>query len=181
MATHIALIRGINVGSGQRVAMADLRDALSERGFHQVRTLLNSGNVVLESDAAPSAVADSVSDVLATELDVIAQVIIRSAQQVITAVQADPFGSAAADGSKHFLGFPAQQPEPHRVRTIGALHDDGSTAPDLARLRQGHLYLWCPSGISRATFAKLDWGKALGTPVTIRNWNTVTKLVHIAG
>ena len=43
-----------------------------------------------------------------------------------------------------------------------------------------HLYLWCPNGISQATFRKLNWDKAFGTPVTMRNWNTVTKLVDLA-
>ncbi len=180
MPTHIALIRGINVGTGKRVAMAQLRAALADRGFERIRTLLNSGNVVLESDAGPDAVADSVSDVLATELQVSAEVIVQSPDQVIAAMAADPFGSTADDGSKHFIGFPAQKPQPGRVGAITELRVDAVTAPDLARLIQDHLYLWCPNGISRARFA-LNWDKALGTPVTIRNWNTVTKLVHLAG
>ena len=57
------------------------------------------------------------------------------------------------------------------------LADDADTAPDVARLVKDHLYLWCPTGISKATFAAVNWDKKLGTAVTMRNWNTVTKLV----
>ncbi len=180
MTTHIALIRGINVGTGNRVAMADLREALSGMGYQQVRTLLNSGNVVLESNESPRTVAKAVSDVLAGPLGVSAEVIVRSPEQVLAAMEADPFGSVATDGSKHFLGFPAGRPTAGKVEKITELNDDAATAPDLARLVDDHLYLWCPNGISKSTFTKLNWDKALGTPVTVRNWNTVTKLVALA-
>ncbi len=180
MTTHIALIRGINVGTGNRVAMADLRKALEHIGYEDVRTLLNSGNAVFGSTASPSAVSAAVSDVLAG-LGVNAQVIVRSRQQVVAAMEADPYGAVAHDGSKHFLGFLARRPEMSKVKQVVELGDDAGSAPDLARLIEDHLYLWCPNGISKSAFTKLNWDKALGTPVTVRNWNTVTKLVELAG
>ena len=181
MTTHIALVRGINVGTGKRVAMAELRETLESLGYGRVRTLLNSGNVVLDSGDSQQAVADGVSDALAERLGVSAAVIVRNRDQLIAAMAADPFGQVATDGSKHFLGFPAATPASDRVAKIIELRDHAATAPDQARLIRDHLYLWCPNGISRSSFSKLNWDKALGTPVTVRNWNTATKLIELAG
>ena len=65
MTTHIALIRGINVGTAKRVAMGDLREMLSGLGYSDVRTLLNSGNAVLRSEDSPKMVAEAISRGLA--------------------------------------------------------------------------------------------------------------------
>ena len=177
MTTHIALIRGINVGTSKRVAMADLRNALTGLGFGQVRTLLNSGNVILESDQSPKAVARAVSETLAGRLGVPAEVIVRSRGQLLAAMAADPFGPDAPDGSKHFLGCLADTPAPGSAERIPELRDPPTCAPDQARLIGRHLYLWCPAGLSASAFAKVNWDRALGTAVTVRNWNTMEKLI----
>src|SRR4051794_32869155 len=67
---QVALIRGINVGKAKRVAMADLRAALEDLGYTDVRTLLNSGNVVFTAGVAPGKAAASIEKVLAGELGV---------------------------------------------------------------------------------------------------------------
>ena len=180
MTTHIALIRGINVGTSKRVAMADLRDALTGLGFAHVRTLLNSGNVVLESEQSPTAVARAVSGTLAGQLGVPAEVIVRSRGQLLAAMAADPFGPDAPNGSKHFLGCLAATPAPVTAERIPELQDPTACAPDRARLIGRQLSLWCPAGLSASAFAKINWDRALGTAVTVRNWNTVEKLIGLA-
>lgn len=180
MTTHIALIRGINVGTGHRVAMGALREMLAGLGYSDVRTLLNSGNAVFRSNDSPKNVSEAISKGLAEQLKVPAEVIVRSRDQVVRAIAADPFGAVAAEGSKHFLGFLADRPPAATVKKIAELGESADTAPDIARFVDGALYLWCPNGISKATFKKLNWDRAFGTPVTIRNWNTVTKLVNLA-
>ena len=89
MTTHIALIRGINVGTAKRVAMGDLREMLSGLGYSDVRTLLNSGNAVLRSEDSPKVVAEAISRGLAGELKVPAEVIVRSRDQVVRAMDAE--------------------------------------------------------------------------------------------
>lgn len=180
MTTHIALIRGINVGTGKRVAMAALREMLAGLGYTDVRTLLNSGNAVIRSEDSPTDVAAAVSRGLAEELKVPAEVIVRSRDQVVRAMAADPFGTVATEGSKHFLGFLAGRPSAERLQKIAEITENADTAPDIARVIEDHVYLWCPNGISQARFKKLNWDKALGTAVTVRNWNTVSKLVELA-
>lgn len=177
--TQIALIRGINVGTAKRVAMADLRKMLAGLGYSDVRTLLNSGNAVFTTTDSSSAVTAAVEQGLLEELKVPARVLVRSRAQVVAAMAADPFGDIATDGSRHFLGF-LDTPPTNPVGDIAELAEDADTAPDLARLVDDHLYLWCPNGISKATFAAVNWDKKLGTAVTVRNWNTAGKLVDLA-
>jgi uncharacterized protein (DUF1697 family) len=177
--TRIALIRGINVGTAKRVAMADLRELLSGLGYGDVRTLLNSGNAVFSTKDPIETVTAAIEHGLRDDLKVPARVLVRTRAQVVAAMRADPFGDIATDGSKHFLGFLDSSPT-KPVGEIAELADDADTAPDIARLVDGHLYLWCPAGISKATFAAVSWDKKLGTAVTIRNWNTVGKLVDLA-
>jgi uncharacterized protein (DUF1697 family) len=180
MTTHIALIRGINVGTGNRVAMGALREMLAGLGYSDVRTLLNSGNAIFRSDDSPKTVAAAISRGLAEELKVTVEVLVRSRDQVLRAMAADPFGAVATDGSKHFLGFLAERPSAAALQKVAESSEDADTAPDIARVIHDHVYLWCPNGISKARFKKLNWDKTLGTPVTIRNWNTVSKLVALA-
>jgi len=178
--TQIALIRGINVGGSKRVAMAELRDMLSGLGYRDVRTLLNSGNAVFDSSGSPAAVSSAIAKGLADELRVPAEVVVRSAEQVEAAMAADPLNSVATDGSKHFLGFLQAKPARNKVDEIAELAEDADTAPDVVRLIGDHLYLWCPNGSLKATFSKVNWDRRLGTAVTMRNWNTVAKLVELA-
>ena len=146
--THIALIRGINVGPNKRVAMAALRNMLTGLGYQDVRTHLNSGNAIFSATGPPAAVAEAVERGLAQDLQVI--------------------------------GFLRDEPAKKAVAEIPELADDADTAPDQVRLVGDHLYLWCPNGSLNATFSKVNWDRKLGTVVTVRNWNTVTKLADIA-
>lgn len=177
--SQIALIRGINVGTAKRVAMADLRELLSGIGYGNVRTLLNSGNAIFTTNDSSAKVAEAIERVLREDLVVPARVLVRSRAQVLAAMAADPLRDIATDGSKHFLGFLDTMPT-NAVDDIAELAEDADTAPDIARLVNGHLHLWCPGGISKATFAAVNWDKKLGTAVTIRNWNTIGKLVDLA-
>jgi uncharacterized protein (DUF1697 family) len=180
VSTQIALIRGINVGTAKRVAMADLRKMLTGLGYTDVRTLLNSGNAIFGTADSVADVTAAIEKGLADDLGVPARVLVRTRAQVEKALAADPLGKVATDGAKHFLGFLVDKPTRKQVDDIVELTDDAGTSPDIARLVDDHLYLWCPNGISNATFAKVSWDKKLGTAVTMRNWNTLTKLVALA-
>ncbi len=103
--TKIALIRGINVGTAKRVAMADLRKMLTGLGYADVRTLLNSGNAVFATDDSSAKVTAAIEHGLREDLKVPARVLVRTRAQVVAAMAADPLGDTATDGSKHFLGF----------------------------------------------------------------------------
>ena len=180
MNTKIALIRGINVGTAKRVAMADLREMLTGLGYSDVRTLLNSGNAIFGTTDSVADVTAAIEKGLADDLGVPAKVLVRTRDQVERALAADPLGEVATDGAKHFLGFLVEKPTKQAMDEIDELTNSTDWAPDIAKLVDDHVYLWCPNGISKATFAKVSWDKKLGIAVNMRNWNTLTKLVALA-
>ena len=176
MSRHVAFLRGINVGRNKRVAMADLRTAVAGLGFTDVKTLLNSGNVVFTGAAAAAhrAPAD-LQAVIASDFGVDCAVVVRSATEVTSVVAKAPFLSVATNPSRHFVGFLAGEPSAGAPSSIAAI----DVAPDLIRLVGREVYLWCPAGLLDSPLAKQGWEKTLGTPVTVRNWSTVTKVAAL--
>jgi uncharacterized protein (DUF1697 family) len=179
MARHIVLLRGVNLGPHKRIAMAKLRTTLTEAGFGDVVTHLQSGNVVLDSPLPVAKVGPAVEAAICDALDLRTDVIVRSPAQLAAAIEADPFGEAATDPARHVLGFLAADPAADKVeaieKRIAALPSDG----DRHAFHGRHFYLWCPNGISRSPYFKVPWDR-LGVSSTQRNWNTVTALLALA-
>src|SRR5436190_10441059 len=98
---HVALLRGINVGTAKRIAMADLRALIEGLGYRGVRTLPNSGNVVLSPPNESRRVdADELERVIAKKLGVVTRVTVLTAKEVMTAVRQNPFAKVAKDASR---------------------------------------------------------------------------------
>src|SRR5262245_59517957 len=101
MPTLIALLRGINVGKAKRVAMSDLRKLVEKRGYSDVRTLLNSGNVVLKSSSADTAKASKrIEQALFDGTGVSARVLVVSAEELAAAVKENPLLKVADNPSR---------------------------------------------------------------------------------
>ena len=167
----IALLRGVNVGTAKRVAMADLRGVVEGLGCADVRTHLNSGNVVFT--APPELVAtaaERIERAVADDLGVTCAVVTRTGAQLLSIIEANPL--SAGDPSKTLVGFFPSVPTKSRVAEL----IDGLDEPDHIAVLGSELYLWCPDGVLKSPFAKVAWEKALGVPVTMRNWNTTRKL-----
>jgi len=155
--TLIALIRGINVGRAKRVAMADLRAIVEDLGYRDVRTLLNSGNIVFTA-SGHSAVnsADCIEAALSTRL---------------TIVDDNPLGDFASDPSRLLVAF-LRNPE-DLTRLDPLLEQDWKD--EVLALGVGVAYLWCPNGIIASRLVKAV-GRVLGDNMTTLNWATVMKL-----
>ncbi len=179
MATRlVVLLRGINVGGNKLVDMARLRGMLSGLGYTEVETLLQSGNAVVT--AAPRQVAQAatqIEDAIAAEFGVECRVIVRTATELAAAMAADPLLPVADNPSRHFVGFLSDPPDKAGVTQV----TDGDYGIDLVRVVKQHVYLWCPNGITGSPLGKLNLDRILNTAVTMRNWNTVTKLAARAG
>lgn len=172
---QIVLLRGINVGRVKRIAMADLRSVLADLGHTDVATVLQSGNVVLTAQSAPAGTATAIRSAIAERFGFDVAVLVRTAAELAAAIAADPFGDTAPDGSRHLLGFCTTAPSAEAVAALLKRHDDGKL-----RIDGDRLYLWCPDGVLASPFGTVDWRQALGVEVTMRNWNTVTKLAALA-
>jgi len=179
MATRlVALLRGINVGGNKLVDMARLRTVLSDLGHTDVQTYLQSGNVVFS--CPPKAVAGAATELenaIAREFGFDCRVIVRTAAGLAGAMSADPLLHLLGNPSRHLIGFLSDPPLPEGVKRL-ASQDFGL---DQLGIIDQHLYLWCPNGITGSPFGKLNFDRILGVAVTMRNWNTVTKLAALAG
>jgi uncharacterized protein (DUF1697 family) len=152
--THVALIRGINVGKAKRVAMADLRALVADLGYGNVRTLLNSGNVVFD---VPSKIrgeaAVRISEAMTKRLGVSARVIVLSAVEVAAAVDANPLGKIADNPSRLFVAVLAR-PEDRRLLAPLAKQDWN---PDALAIGRRVAYIWCANGLLESRLFEAAW------------------------
>jgi uncharacterized protein (DUF1697 family) len=168
---QVALIRGINVGRAKRVAMADLRALVEGLGYVNVRTLLNSGNVVFTARAAKGNAAAHIEKALATNLGVSARVIVLTATELADAVTQNPLLEVADDSSRLLLAVLSNPADRHKLESL--MEQDW--APEALALGTRVAYLWCPPGILASRLAE-SVSRVLGDAVTTRNWATMMKL-----
>lgn len=168
---QVALLRGINVGRAKRVAMADLRKLLGDLGFAQVRTVLNSGNVVYDGGTVtPTEAASRIEEALVLKLGVAARVTVLSASQFAELFEQNSL-APAADASRLLtlvLNNPAD------VQRLAPLLQQ-PWQPEALALGRWAAYAWCPDGVL-ASKVVAALGVLLGDGVTSRNWATMQKL-----
>ena len=178
MTTHaqVALLRGINVGRAKRVAMADLRKLMTDLGYADVKTVLNSGNVVFRCEQpAPAEAATRIEEALVLKLGVGARVTVLDAQQFADVVADNCLQQVASDPSRLLVAVFNNPGD--RARLAPLAHQDW--APEAFALGRWAAYIWCCDGVlaSRAAGAM---GHLLGDAVTTRNWSTISKLHALA-
>ena len=172
---YVALLRAINLGSKRRVSMPQLREVLTARGFGSVRTHLASGNVLLDSALGEAELAEQLSAIIQEEFALDVPVVLRTADELAGVVASDPVGDLATDPSRYSVTFFPAAPDEERVAALPPA--DGGTYA----VRGRELYLWLPDGVMQSPMGKWKWDQLLGVAGTARNWNTVTKLVELAG
>lgn len=177
MTTHIALVRGINVGGRRRLRMADLRALLEDLGYGQVTTVLQSGNAVFTAGDSAAQVARRIEERLAGDHGLDVTVLVRSREELVAVVDGNPFSEATATPAKLHVAFLSDDPAPGRLAGI----EPAEFAPDELRAGARALYLWYPNGAGRSKLTNDVLERRLGVRATARNWNTVTKLLALAG
>jgi len=178
-AVLVALLRGINVGTAKRVAMADLRALMERLGYAGVRTLLNSGNVMFSAARAePREAAQRIEKGLAAQLGVSARVTVISAAELEEIVATNPLSDVAENPSRLLVGILNDPADGAKLGEIVA-KDWGDERVVLGSLRAGGaaraLYMWMPRGVIQGRL-NAAVSKALKDGVTARNWSTMLKL-----
>jgi uncharacterized protein (DUF1697 family) len=169
---YIALLRGINVGTAKRVAMADLRKLIDELGYEDVRSVLNSGNIVFSANGIdPGAAAAAIEENLVLKLGVAARVMVLSREQLATVLAENTLLSVAADHSRLLVFMLADA----AARTAIAPLCERKWGAEALAVGQRAAYVWCPEGVLDSA-AATALGKQLGDHTTSRNWNTLCKL-----
>jgi uncharacterized protein (DUF1697 family) len=174
---YVALLRGINVGTAKRVAMSALRVLVEELGYGEVRTLLNSGNVVYSAAKSdPREAALLIQKALEGKLSVSARVTVISAEELAEVVAANPLGKVADNPSRLLVGILWDPVDREKLKEI-AKKDWGKERIALGAARA--VYMWMPQGVI-ASKLNAAVSKALGDRVTSRNWATMLKLKEMA-
>src|SRR5438876_11973564 len=121
MARHIVLLRGINIGSRNRISMPELRSALEEGGFADVQTYLQSGNVVLESRAKPESVRRKIEKMIAEQFGLDIAVVVRTRAELAEVVKRNPLSRVAKDPKRHQVTFLSAKLDPEVVKRLESL------------------------------------------------------------
>jgi uncharacterized protein (DUF1697 family) len=173
---QIVLLRGINLGPRNRVAMPVLRELLTGAGFEHVRTYVQSGNAVLETRRTPAAVAKACEELIATELGLEIAVLARTRDELAEVIRRNPLGDVADNPKRYQVSFLESEPDSGVVEKMTGLAADGERVEAIGR----EIYAWHPAGVARSRLWAGLAGKGLGMKATARNWTTVTALLEIA-
>jgi uncharacterized protein (DUF1697 family) len=170
MNTFIALFRGINVGGNNVIRMAELKTLLTDIGYTDVRTYIQSGNVVFKSSEKHTAsMEEKICACVKEHAGFAPNVFVLTEDELELMISANPFPTD--DGKAlHFyiLKTPAGSADLEKLETL-------KLGDEAFKLSNEVFYLHAPSGIGRSKLAA-GAERALGVPVTARNWNTIAKL-----
>jgi uncharacterized protein (DUF1697 family) len=170
---YAALLRAVNVGGNNKIAMADLRAALGDLGYTDVITHLQSGNAVFSCPRTPAPELEhDIATAIADRLKVKCAVMVRNGDELAAAVGSHPLGAEPENPSRYFVAFLSTEPSAERLAALTA----ESFLPDRLWVRGREAYLWCPDGAAQTKLTNTTLEKRLGVAATSRNWNTVTKL-----
>ena len=164
----VALLRGVNLGTRNKVPMAKLRTRLEDAGYENVRTYIASGNVLLDGPAGKKKLASDLERLVLDSFGVTTAVILRKPQELTAVVDARPFD----DPSETHVAFLAARP----ATAATGLED---VDPD-AVLAGAELYLRLPRGVHGARLSNARIESLLGVAATLRNWRTVVALAELA-
>ena len=173
MKTYVALLRGINVGGAGRLPMKELVEIFVALGHGNVRTYIQSGNVVFQSRTGDVAgIAARISREILDRKGFEPKVLIMTAEELGAAIAANPFPTNVGKALHlYFLTSEPSRPDLARLRSW-------QTGAEEFRLAADVFYLHAPDGVGNSKLAA-NVERALGVPATARNWNTVIRLAAL--
>lgn len=155
--------------------MAELRTLLEKAGQEDVRTHLQSGNVLLSSSLPPQKLEAQLERQLAEGLGMDVRVLVRTRAELARVVAHDPLGPVATNPSRYMVSFLSRRLSARVAKEL----ETAELAPARLVVHGREIYAWYPDGVQRSPAAKLLDDRKLGVVATARNWNTVTKLLEL--
>src|SRR5262245_48557463 len=156
--------------------MPELREALQEAGYEDVRTYVQSGNVVLSGAAAAKQTTRDVEKLIADRFGLEIAVVARTRNELAKVVEGNPLARVANDPKRYQVSFLETKPAAKTVHDCEAVAVAGEKVVNVGR----EIYAWHPHGVARSKLWARLAGKDLGVTATARNWTTVTKLLELA-
>jgi len=174
MATYVSMLRGINVGGHKLVKMERLRESFEALGFEQVRTYIQSGNVVFKGGKiSTSTLSKRIEEKILHDFGFSVSVISRTADNVSKAIENNPFlKERSIDAGKLHVTFLSGAPAPAALKSLADL----MVEPDRFCYSGKELFFHLPNGVSESILMKKPVDRILGVVITTRNWKTVNTL-----
>ena len=173
----VALLRAVNVGGTGIIRMTDLKATCESLGFRDVTTVLQSGNVVFRASGSDRTVAKKLADAIEANHSFRPAIMVRTAEEIAAAMAANPFKAEERSDPSHLIvAFTAEPPAAGATERIAAV----KVAKERLWLGARELYVHYAGGQGTSKITNATLERALGTPVTARNWNTVGKLAALA-
>ncbi len=177
MLTYVALLRGVNVGQNV-LKMERLRELCGQLGMKNVRTYVQSGNVVFNGAGTAPKWAQALERKLAGETRLPVTVLVKTAAEIAGVLAANPFlKEKGIDATRLHVTFLQQAPAKSAVEALAKI----KAGADRFRWLGTEIYLHCPEGYGGSKLSNMAIEKVLGVRATTRNWNTVTKLCAMCG
>jgi uncharacterized protein (DUF1697 family) len=178
MTTFIALLRGINVGGHRPVAMPRLRELCGEIGLADAQTYIQSGNLVFSATGKAPAIEAKLEKAIEGAFGFAVDVVVRSGTQWAEYVAGNPMPAAAeTQPNLLLLGLSKSRPQ---GGAIAALRERAAAGEQVELVGEA-LWVFFPGGSGRSKLTPGQLDRAVGSPVTTRNWRTVVKLAEMAG
>lgn len=178
MTVYVSMLRAVNVGGTSRIKMDALCGVYESLGFADVRTLLQSGNVLFRSGLTDrQRLVTRIMQEIERQLDLTVEVILRTLAEVTSIVERGPVLSPRADRNKLLVMFLAGVPDAAAQAALVKWHKD-KQMKEMLELRGPEIYLYYPDGVGRSKLTSAVIENKLDTAGTARNWNTLVKLVE---
>jgi uncharacterized protein (DUF1697 family) len=172
--TYVALLRGINVGGKKKVPMKELRSLFEGLGHSDVRTYVQSGNVIFSSPSSARArVVNEIERAVSRTFGIDTSVLIRAQRELARIAEANPFPDEKP--TYVHVAFLADRPSAKAVSSL----DPDHSPPDEFVVKGREIYLRFPKGSGRSKLTIDYFERKLGTRATARNWNTVLKVLSL--
>ena len=174
MERYVTILRGINVSGQNKIRMADLSLLYESLGFTNVRTYIQSGNIVFESvPGKPDKLVHDIERAIRNKYGFEVPVLVRTGAEMQSAIKANPFlKEKGIDVTSLHLTFLERAPEKSVVQKF----DPGPLGHDRYSIRDANVYLYCPDGYGKTRLSNTFLEKRLGVRATTRNWKTVNVL-----
>ena len=174
---NVALLRGINVGGKNKLPMKDLATMFVDAGCNDVRTYIQSGNVLFRAEPTLNEdISSLISASILNRFGFRVPVVTRTSRELQEIVQANPFMEHSAEPDKLHVAFLSEAPDQVKVAAL----DVNRSVPDEFAVLGSEVYLYCPNGLARTKLTNSYFDSTLSTISTMRNWKTVLRLLDMA-
>jgi uncharacterized protein (DUF1697 family) len=174
MPIYISLLRGINVGAHKRIKMDQLRASFEALGFEQVKTYIQSGNVIFKTiKLSPALLSERIEKRILTDFGFPVSVVSRTVDEMAKIVEGNPFlKKRSIDPDKLHIMFLSSAPTATALKNFAGI----TAAPDQSCFFGKELYLYLPNGTAESSLMKSQLDRVLSVVTTTRNWRTVNAL-----